>query len=274
MTETPAFGSLRSDDDHWDIVSGVGYTALLVAGWRAVHALSPQPLVRDEFAQYFITASEDPYLAGALANPGNSEDETAFPRLYGVQTRFFDDFFRGAGAAGIRQAVIVAAGLDSRAYRLEWPDGTTLFEIDQPKVLEFKARVLGEQGATPKARRTEVAADLRTDWPTPLTGSGFDPEAPSAWSVEGLLPYLTDDAQTALFGRSTELCAPGSRVALGAVGSRLDHDQLAALEHKFADQLGDEGLTHGRIEGRRASEQKGENIDLPELDDASDGEDP
>jgi methyltransferase (TIGR00027 family) len=227
---SPEFGSLRSDDDHWDIASGVGYTALLVAGWRAVHAVSPQPLVRDDYAKLFITASQDPYLAGVLADPGTSVDETAFPRLYGVQTRFFDDFFTAAGAAGLRQAVIVAAGLDSRAYRLEWPDGTTVFEIDLPKVLEFKARVLDGHGATPKARRREVAADLRTDWPTPLQAAGFDPREPSAWSVEGILPYLTDDAQTTLFARIGELCAAGSRVAVGALGTRLDHGRLAALE--------------------------------------------
>jgi methyltransferase (TIGR00027 family) len=241
MSTAPEFGSLRSDDDHWDIVSSVGYTALLVAGWRAVHAVSAQPLVRDEYAKYFIAASEDTYLAGQLANPGTSADETAFPRLYGVQTLFFDDFFTAAGAAGIRQAVIVAAGLDSRAYRLEWPDGTTVFEVDLPKVLEFKARVLGEQGATPKTHRSEVAADLRTDWQTPLKGAGFDPQSPSAWSVEGILPYLTDDAQSALFARISELSAPGSRVALGALGSRLDHDQLSALEtnHPGVNMSGD-----------------------------------
>jgi methyltransferase (TIGR00027 family) len=234
MTSTssasPEYGSLRSDDDHWDIVSGVGYTALLVAGWRALHAVSPEPLVRDDYAKLFITASQDPYLAGVLANPGTSVDETAFPRLYGVQTRFFDDFFNSAVAGGIRQAVIVAAGLDSRAYRLDWPDGTTVFEVDLPKVLEFKGRVLREQGATPKARRREVAADLRTDWPTPLKAAGFDTQVPSAWSVEGILPYLTDDAQTTLFTRISELCAPGSRVAVGALGTRLDHSHLSALE--------------------------------------------
>jgi methyltransferase (TIGR00027 family) len=226
----PEFGSLRSDDDNWDIVTSVGYTALLVAGWRAVHAVSQQPLVRDEYAKYFIEASQDPFLSGVLANPGSSDDETAFPRLYGVQTRFFDDFFCAAGAAGIRQAVIVAAGLDSRAYRLEWPEATTVFEIDLPKVLEFKARVLDDRGATPKARRREVAADLRTDWPAPLKAAGFDAQQPSAWSVEGVLPYLTDDAQTTLFTRIGRLCAPGSRIALGALGSRLDREQLAALE--------------------------------------------
>ena len=230
MSTTPEFGSLRSDDDQWDIVSGVGYTALLVAGWRALHAMSPRPLVRDEYAKAFIAASQDPYLAGVLADPGTTEDETAFPRLYGVQTRFFDDFFISAGDAGIRQAVIVAAGLDSRAYRLEWPNGTTVFEVDLPKVLEFKARVLGERGATPKARRTEVGADLRTDWSWRLEAAGFDTETPSAWSVEGVLPYLTDEAQNALFTRISGLSAPGARIAIGALGSCLDREQLAALE--------------------------------------------
>ena len=227
---TPQFGSLRSDDDQWDIVSGVGYTALLVAGWRALHAVSAQPLVADRYAKYFIDASGDSYLAEVLGNPGTSPDETAFPRLYGVQTKFFDDFFTSAGDAGIRQAVIIAAGLDSRAYRLQWPSGTTIFEVDLPKVLEFKAHVLTERGAAPKGERIEVAADLRTDWPTPLKAAGFDPYRPSAWSVEGILPYLNDDAQSALFSRVSELCAPGSRIAIGALGTRLDHDQLAALE--------------------------------------------
>jgi methyltransferase (TIGR00027 family) len=241
MSTTPEFGSLRSDDDQWDIVSGVGYTALLVAGWRALHAVSPQPLVRDEYAKVFVAASQDPYLVGVLANPGTSEGETAFPRLYGVQTRFFDDFFTSAGDAGIRQAVIVAAGLDSRAYRLEWSSGTAVFEVDLPKVLEFKARVLGEHGATPKARRIEVAADLRTDWSRRLEEAGFDTEAPSAWSVEGVLPYLTDEAQNALFTRISGLSAPGSRIAIGALGSRLDRQQLAALEadHPGVNMSGD-----------------------------------
>lgn len=238
---TPEFGSLRSDDDQWDIVSGVGYTALLVAGWRAVHALSARPLVRDEYAQHFIAATADPYLTGLLKNPATSEDETTFPRLYGVQTRFFDDFFTNAGETGIEQAVIVAAGLDSRAYRLDWAADTTVFEVDLPKVLAFKSRVLDELGAQPKARRVEVAADLRTDWTAQLTGAGFDPQAPTAWSVEGLLPYLTGDAQEALFAQIHDKSASGSRLALGALGSRLDHEQLAELEraHPGVDMSGD-----------------------------------
>ncbi len=168
--------TVRSDDDEWDIVTSVGYTALLVAGWRALHAKSSQPLVRDEYARHFITASADPYLTDLLADPGTSEGATAFPRLYGVQTRFFDEFFCSAADRGIRQAVIVAAGLDSRAYRLDWPSGTTVFEIDQPKVLEFKVRVLAEQAAEPTADRRNVAADLRDDWSIPLRAAGFNPQ--------------------------------------------------------------------------------------------------
>src|ERR1700753_1393027 len=137
---TPDGKWVRSDDDEWDIVSSVGYTALLVAGWRALHAVSAQPLVRDDYAKHFITASADKYLTGQLADPATSEGATAFPRLYGVQTRFFDEFFSSSAARGIRQAVIVAAGLDSRAYRLGWPSGATVVEGEPPTGLFFTKR--------------------------------------------------------------------------------------------------------------------------------------
>jgi methyltransferase (TIGR00027 family) len=222
--------SVRAEGDQWDVSSSVGYTALLVAGWRAVHAAGPYPLAADHDAKLFIAASGDPYLTGLLADPPTAEDATVFPRLYGVQTRFFDEFFSSAVDQGVRQAVIVAAGLDSRAYRLSWPAGTTVFEVDQPKVLGFKARVLATHAAQPNARRREVAADLREDWSTTLTAAGFDPGKPVAWSMEGLLPYLTGASQDALFARVDELSAPGSHLAVGVVGSGFEPDQLAALE--------------------------------------------
>jgi methyltransferase (TIGR00027 family) len=231
MVTTP--GWARSDDDQWDIVSGVGYTALMVAGWRAVHAVTPDPLADDPYAKVFIAASADPYWSGQLADPPSSQNATTFPRLYGVQTRFFDDFFVAATADGIRQAVIVAAGLDSRVYRLAWPAETTVFEVDQPKVLEFKTRVLADHGAEPTAVRKAVAADLRDDWTLALRAAGFDAGRPAAWSVEGLLPYLTGAAQNALFTHIGELSAPGSRVAVGALGSRLDSGQLSELEASY-----------------------------------------
>jgi methyltransferase (TIGR00027 family) len=221
---------VRSDDDQWDIVSSVGYTALLVAGLRALHTANAEPLVRDEYAKHFITASADPYLTGLLAGPETSECTAVFARLYGVQTRFFDEFFLSATDGGVRQAVIIAAGLDSRAYRLKWPSGTTVFEVDQPKVLEFKVHVLAGQAAAPTAQRKDVAADLRNDWSNPLRAAGFDPRQPTAWSVEGVLPYLTGDAQDSLFTGIDHLSVLGSRLAIGALGSRLNQDQLSTLE--------------------------------------------
>jgi methyltransferase (TIGR00027 family) len=136
-----------------------------------------------------------------------------------ARTAFFDEFFAGATDAGIRQVVILAAGLDSRAWRLSWPVGVTVYELDQPKVLEFKSSTLREHGAQPQARNVGVAVDLRQNWPQALRGAGFDPSSPSAWSAEGLLPFLPASAQDLLFERIDELSAVGSRVAVEATSS-------------------------------------------------------
>jgi methyltransferase (TIGR00027 family) len=130
-----------------------------------------------------------------------------------VRTKFFDDFFLAATQAGIRQVVILASGLDSRAYRLPWPAGTVVYEVDQPQVIEFKTRTLADLGAAPSAERRVVAVDLRDDWPAALRAAGFDPARPTAWSAEGLLGYLPPEAQDRLLDTITALSAPGSRFA-------------------------------------------------------------
>jgi methyltransferase (TIGR00027 family) len=130
-----------------------------------------------------------------------------------VRTRHFDTLFTDAAAAGVRQAVILAAGLDARAYRLSWPAGTIVYEVDQPKVIDFKSRTLAELGAKPGADRRAVAIDLREDWPSALRHYGFDSSQPTAWIAEGLLIYLPAEAQDLLFDRINELSVPGSRVA-------------------------------------------------------------
>ena len=231
----------RTDDDTWDLSNSVGATATGVAVGRALASRGPNPLITDPFAEPLVRAVGVNFftrIASGELDPAHVDDNGDFGMqrmgaMMGVRTRFFDEFFASAAERGIRQAVIVAAGLDSRAYRLTWPIGTTVFEVDQPKVLEFKTRVLAQHSAEPAADRRDVAADLRDDWSIPLRNKGFDAELPTAWSVEGILPYLTGDAQDTLFSRISELSAPGSRLGIGALGSCLDQDRLAALEGSY-----------------------------------------
>jgi methyltransferase (TIGR00027 family) len=156
-----------------------------------------------------------------------------------VRTRFFDDFFIDAGAAGIKQAVILASGLDSRPYRLAWPEGSTVYEIDQPKVIEFKTATMESIGAKPTAQRRAVAVDLRDDWPEALRRSGFDEHQPTAWSAEGLLAYLPPDAQDRLFDNITALSAPGGQLA-----TEYHPDGGAAMSER-AKTMGNPWKDHG-----------------------------
>ena len=208
----------RTDADSWDVASSVGATATMVAAARALASKEPNPLISDPFAAPLVRAVGVDFFTRLVDGEiPLSTIEGDAPRVMAdvmaVRTRFFDDFFIEAGAAGIRQAVILASGLDSRPYRLPWPQGTTVYEIDQPKVIEFKSTTMTEIGATPSAERRTVAIDLREDWPAALRRSGFDETQPTAWSAEGLLAYLPPEAQDRLFDSITALSAPGSQLA-------------------------------------------------------------
>ncbi|OBH55846.1 SAM-dependent methyltransferase [Mycobacterium colombiense] len=203
----------RSAGDTWDIVTSVGFTALAVCAARALDAALRPPLANDAFAAGFVAAAGEPNLIAAVDNADMSSAAAFNAQWVGVRTRFFDEFFADAGRSGTRQAVILAAGLDSRAYRLEWPAGHAIFEVDQPRVLEFKQQVLDRRGAVPSTRRVTVATDLRDDWAGELIAAGFDPGQPTAWALEGLLPYLPGAAQDALFDKLHDLSAVGSHIA-------------------------------------------------------------
>ncbi|SEM37145.1 methyltransferase, TIGR00027 family [Rhodococcus maanshanensis] len=225
---------MRTDGDTWDIVSSVGRTALGVATFRALESERPDPLITDGFARWFVEAAGDEHFTGLLADPSPLEAMPFFfPGFMGVRTRFFDEYFTAATAEGVGQAVILAAGLDARAYRLDWAPDVTVFEVDQPKVLDFKSGVLDGHGARPKVDRLPVAVDLREDWPAALEAAGFDPGRPCAWSAEGLLPYLPGAAHDALFERIDGLSAPGSRIALDGFGSATDVRRFLALRDKY-----------------------------------------
>ncbi len=153
------------------------------------------------------------------------------------RTKWFDEFFIAAGAGGIEQAVILAAGLDARAWRLPWNDGSVVYEIDQPKVLAFKTDTLRAHGAQPAARYVPVPVDLRHDWPNALREAGFDASEPTAWAAEGLLPYLPADGQDLLFERITDLSAQGSRVAVEAFGAGFFDPEYLASRRERVRQL-------------------------------------
>ncbi|MGV0582389.1 SAM-dependent methyltransferase [Mycobacteroides chelonae] len=218
----------RSDDDSWDIASSVGATAVMVAAARAAETRSDAPLIRDPFAQllveragagaWSVIASDDVRQQLAELDPEADRIMQYAVDYQAVRTRFFDGFFERASRAGITQVVILAAGLDSRAYRLDWPAGTTVYEIDQPLVLQYKRQTLDEHDVRSACLRREVAVDLRQDWPVALQREGFDVTAPTAWLAEGLLMYLPTEAQDRLFELIVDQSAPGSRIAVEAVG--------------------------------------------------------
>lgn len=208
----------RTHDDSWDLASSVGATATMVATSRAMASRGPEPLLDDPFAEPLVRAVGLAPFVRMLDGDRDLEDDPMLNRKtrteqMAVRTRFFDDFFTNAARSGIRQAVILASGLDTRGYRLPWGDGVVVYEIDQPEVVEFKTRTLAELGATPTAELRTVAIDLRDDWPAALRAKGYDTGQPAAWSAEGLLPYLPADAQDRLFDNITALSAPGSQLA-------------------------------------------------------------
>ncbi|MGV1086937.1 MAG: class I SAM-dependent methyltransferase [Mycobacterium sp.] len=242
--------SLRSHDDSWDIATSVGSTAVMVAAARAKETQSPAPLIRDPYASILVagagTGVWENFLDDAMqqriadADPDAAAVFANMLSYQAVRTHFFDAFFAEAAEAGVRQVVILASGLDSRAYRLPWPAGTVVFEIDQPKVLQYKAETLAAHGVTPVAELHEVAIDLRQDWPAALKQAGFDPSRPTAWLAEGLLMYLPAEAQDRLFEQITELSAPGSRVSAEAVRHH-DEQRRAQMRQrweKMADNIG------------------------------------
>lgn len=235
--------SLRSHDDTWDIATSVGMTAVMVAAARAAETDRDFPLISDPHAKLLVagagTGAWEYMLDPAFVARVSEEDPEVgavfvhMANYQAVRTHFFDAFFTTATAAGIQQVVILASGLDSRAYRLHWPAGTVVYEIDQPKVLEYKSATLAEHGVTPSTELRELAVDLRQDWPAALRDAGFDPEKPTAWLAEGLLMYLPSEAQDLLFERITELSATGSRIAVETVGVQAA-DRRERMRERFA----------------------------------------
>jgi methyltransferase (TIGR00027 family) len=213
----------RSDNDSCDLSTSVGATATMVAAARAVASRQANPLVDDPFAAPLVRDAGIELFA-RLANGDLDFDDIGpswMADFFGVRARFFDAFFPAALSAGIHQAVIVGSGLDSRAYRLDWPADAIVYEIDKPEVIEFKNSTLAGLGATPMTQLRTVGVDLREDWPKALQQAGFDVAERTAWLVEGLMiGYLPSQAQGLLLDTITALSAPGSQLSADYLPSR------------------------------------------------------
>jgi len=238
----------RTDDDDWDLASSVGATATMVAAGRAMATKDPRRLIDDPFAEPLVRAVGIPFFVDMIdgrlqTSPfGDAGPERIQAMVAGMamRTRFFDEYFIRSTGAGIRQAVILASGLDSRAYRLAWPQDTVVYEIDQPAVIDFKTAALADLDAEPVSALRTVGIDLRGDWPTALLAAGFDPGKPTAWLAEGLLIYLPPQAQDGLLDTITSLSAPGSAVATEYVPGIVDFD--AAKAHEMTSNMRERGL--------------------------------
>lgn len=199
----------------------VGFTSRLTAAARARESERPDHLFNDEFA----AALAGPEGFAFLDRHWVALEGTPRPN-FEVRTRFFDDFLLAAtGTRTIRQVVLVAAGLDTRAFRLEWPTGIRLFELDQAEVLGYKAAILDRLGATPRCERSTVAVDLRRDWSQALLDTAFLPREPTAWLLEGLLMYLSGAAVERLLKETAGLSAPKSQLGVDTLALTLPQMQ-------------------------------------------------
>lgn len=228
----------RTADDSWDLASSVGATATMVAAARALASAQDNPLIVDPYAEplvravgvEFFTAMLDGQLDLSAIPNASPERMQAMLDGHALRTKFFDDYVTASALAGAHQVVILASGLDSRAYRLPWPQDTVVFEIDQPDVIAFKTQTLQDLGVQPTAQRRTVAIDLRDDWPAALQTAGFDASRPTAWLAEGLLIYLPPEGQDRLFDLITALSAPGSTVGTEFAPGIMDFDAERARE--------------------------------------------
>lgn len=201
--------------------SGVGRSAFFVTWTRMLESRRPDALFHDPVAEIALAelakSAEVSEMAKILGSDRGSaattEDEDRFA-YFAVRTRYFDDRLLAATHRGIRQVVLLAAGMDGRAWRVDWPIGTTLYELDLPDIMEFKEAALATSGLTPRCYRRGVRVDLTADWGKPLLDAGFNAVEPTVWLAEGVLQYLTLDAGDAMLSRVTELSVAGSELLL------------------------------------------------------------
>lgn len=220
-----------------DLTDAVERTALLTAALRSAESAREDRLYNDPYAAALV-GDAGPALLAEIREATFPADVTrsvpSTPDYNAIRTRFFDDFLQEAAREeGMTQIVLAPSGVDSRSYRMEWPEHIRYFELDRPAVQDFKAERM--RGAEPRADLRAVAVDLTADdWETGLIDAGYDPKLPSTWLLEGLLYYLPEQDCRRLLGRVADLCTPGSRIGADMVnGAALTLPSMQALLKVF-----------------------------------------
>jgi methyltransferase (TIGR00027 family) len=205
------------------LLDSVERTALLTAALRAAETRRPDRLYTDPYADALAGAVGPRLLAQirAVTFPANAPRTLpSTPDYNAIRTRFFDDLLTNAARTPHGQQIVIApSGMDSRAFRLDWPAGVRVFEIDRPPVLALKQAVLTDIGATPATHRTTVPVDLRDHWEDALVAAGYHPATPSTWLLEGLLYYIPEPDVHRLLDRVRQVTAPGSVIAADIVNA-------------------------------------------------------
>lgn len=178
-------------------------TARWIAAVRAQESRREDRLFHDPWAAALAGSEGEAWLAQV--------GDTPALQIIAIRARFFDEFLlRVTVDHGVRQVVLLAAGLDTRAFRLAWPEGTRVFEVDRAEVLSEKEAVLRAEGARPACERRLVSADLAAAFEDDLVNAGFHRGRPACWLIEGFLFYLAVDAVLSILDQVTTLSAPGS----------------------------------------------------------------
>ncbi len=195
-------------------LGGVGDTSLWMAAYRARESRRPDRLYDDPFAE-LLAGPKGPKLLTHFHNVHANDEGNPY---LAIRTRWFDDYLASSVTAG-SQAVGLGAGLDTRAFRSSWAPGVTLYEVDQPAVLAYKADRLSTTDATERCDRRTVPVNLVDDWVSALAEAGHDPGRPTTWFAEGVLFYLPEEKAREVLRNAARLSAPGSRIAVDLVGT-------------------------------------------------------
>lgn len=226
--------ALGASGNH-NLATGAGVIATVLAAARAV--ATSRGLINDAYAAHLVHRAGIDFcsrLAAGELDLSRLGTDGGFPRLAelsAARTKFFDAFCTDAARDGIRQVVMLGPGLDTRAYRLWWPAGTIVYEVDDPQLVDFKTTTMRGWGAAPSTDRRAVGVDLRGDWPAALRRVGFDAAQRTAWISEALLVWsVPSEAQNRLLDGVTALSAVGSRLA---VDHAVPPSRPQAVHHEY-----------------------------------------